>query len=968
MNVGLFCQTPKFLTGIYWKSWGMIIFLRPTVGAGKLSWESPCPCAREINNMIKILLLWFGLFGAVLLPARAMELHVSQDGNDAWSGRLAHPNSKRTDGPLATLMGARNAIRALKVQGSLNEPIRIMVADGEYDFTQPLELEPQDSGTALAPIVYEAARNAHPVFSGGRVIKDWHPGTNGIWETHLPAVAAGRWYFEQLWVNGRRATRARTPNHFWFYLADVTEGAAKAENGQPVERTAWLRPDDFKWVAGLSPAELRDVNLVVYHNWDVTRRFVNRLNENDHSLVTIGEPMESWNPWKKDSPFILENALRFLDAPGEWFLSRAGTLYYKPLPGEDMTRANVVAPVADKFIVIKGDPVTGKYAQYVTFKGLNFEHGQWLTSPGGFEPAQAAASIDAVVMADGARQVTFEDCQFRHFGTYGFWFRRGCRDDVIRHCEIEDCGAGGVRIGEMQLPSTPAFGTSHVTVDNNIIRHGGTIFPCAVGVWIGFSPDNQITHNEIADLFYTGISVGWRWGYGESNCTNNDITFNHVHHLGQGLLSDMGGIYTLGPSAGTVVNGNVFNDIYSFSYGGWGLYTDEGSSDILFENNLVYDTKTGSFHQHYGRDNVLQNNILADSRQWQLQVTRVENHLSFKLENNIIYWTNDSPTLAGPWLENRQLSRSNCYWNAGGFPVTFAGRSLAEWQHTPVNPPTDTNGKTESPSWAVQGREQGSRIADPLFVNAAKRDFRLEPDSPALKLGFKPFDYTQAGVYGEASWIHEANRISYPPPQTPPVPTPIPFAADFEDESVGALPRGFQVSTAGQGDAIRVTDETAAAGRHSLKFTDAPGLPQMWMPELCFQTDYRAGRAHNSFDLRLEPGTEVNFAWRDYSREPLYRTGPHFKVHDGKLEVDGKKLAGLPFGQWLHFAVSADLGPDRTGRWTLQVNVPGRTPLEWTNLPLGTSQFKTLTWIAFDSVADKRTVFYLDNFKLNDAL
>lgn len=916
--------------------------------------------------MSKILILWLGLFGAMLLPVRALNLHISPDGNDAWSGRLAHPNSKHTDGPLATLLGARDAIRALKAHGSLNEPTRILVADGEYDFTQPLELEPQDSGTAHAPIVYEAARNAHPVFSGGRVVNGWHAGANGIWETHLPAVADGRWYFEQLWVNGRRAIRARTPNHFWFYLADVTEDAAVGGKGHPVERTAWLRPDDFKWVAGLTPAELCDVNLVVYHNWDVTRRFVNRLNESDHSLVTIGEPMESWNPWKKDSPFILENALRFLDAPGEWFLSRDGTIYYKPLPGEDMTRANVVAPVADKFIVINGDPAAGQYVQHVTFKGLSFEHGQWLTPPGGFEPAQAAASIDAVVMADGARQVTFEDCQFRHFGTYGFWFRRGCRDDVIRHCDIEDFGAGGVRIGEMQLPSAPALGTSHITVDNNIIQHGGTIFPCAVGVWIGFSPDNQITHNEIADLFYSGISVGWRWGYGESNCTNNYISFNHVHHLGQGLLSDMGGIYTLGTSAGTVVNGNMFDDIYSYSYGGWGLYTDEGSSDILFENNLVYDTKTGSFHQHYGRDNVLRNNIFADSRQWQLQVTRVENHLSFTLENNIIYWTNDSPTLAGPWAANRQLTRSNCYCNAGGFPVTFAGRSLAEWQHTPINPPTSTNGETGPPFWAGQGREQGSRIVDPLFVNAAKRDFRLEPNSPVLKLGFKPFDYAQAGVYGEPSWIREANRITYPPPKTPPAPTPIPFAAGFEHDSVGAVPRGFQVSTAGHGDAIMVTDETAATGRHSLKFTDAPGLPQVWMPELCFQTDYRFGLAHNAFDLRLEPGAEVNFAWRDYASEPSYQTGPHFTVHGGQLEVNGKKLAGLPVGQWLHFSVSADLGPDLNGRWTLQVNVPGRTTLQWTNLPVGSSQFKTLTWIAFDSVADKRTLFYLDNFKLDD--
>jgi len=273
-------------------------------------------------------------------------------------------------------------------------------------------------------------------------------------------------------------------------------------------------------------------------------------------------------------------------------------------------------------------------------------------------------------------------------------------------------------------------------------------------------------------LFYTGISVGWRWGYAESNCKRNNISFNHVHHLGWGLLSDMGGIYTLGPSEGTVVRGNVFHDIYAHSYGGWGLYTDEGSTGILFENNLVYATKTGCFHQHYGKENVVRNNILAGSLEHQLQVTRVENHLSFTFENNIVYWTNHSPALAGPWSANRQLTRSNCYWNASSRAITFAGKSLSNWQHTPVAPPALTNGLARTPEWVSKGREQGSLIADPLFVNAAEHDFRLKENSPALQLGFKPFDYSQAGVYGEAAWLAEARRATYPPLEIAPAPAP----------------------------------------------------------------------------------------------------------------------------------------------------------------------------------------------------
>jgi hypothetical protein len=689
---------------------------------------------------------------SIVSPAHALDLHVAPNGDDVWSGRLARPNSTRTDGPLATLTGARDALRKLRAAGDLNGPARVLAAGGCYTLTGPLVLAPEDSGTAQAPVSFEAARGARPVFSGGRVIRGWEKGADGVWQTRVPEVAAGRWYFEQLFVNGRRATRARSPNKFWFHLADVREeklGAGGSGRAKEARQTITLRPDDFAAVAGLAPQELRDVNLVVYHNWDNTRRFIEGLDEQKKAIVSSGEGMKPWNPWRKNGHFILENARRFLDAPGEWFLARDGALYYKPLPGENMARAEVVAPVAEKFIVIQGDPAAGKSVEHVTFKGLTFHHSQWLTPPGGFEPSQAAAPIEAVVLADGARHVTFEDCNIGHVGTYVLWFRKGCRDDAVRRCHLHDFGAGGVRIGEVGIAAKEPERTGRITVDNNIIHHGGYIFPCAVGVWVGHSGDNRITHNDIAGLFYTGISVGWRWGYAESLAKRNTIAFNRVHHLGQGLLSDMGGIYTLGPSEGTVVANNVFHDIHAFAYGGWGLYTDEGSTGILFENNLVHDVKTGGFHQHYGRENIVRNNILAFSKEHQLQATRVEPHRSFTFENNIVYWTNNSPTLAGPWDQINFAARSNCYWNAGG-KVEFAGKPLADWQ--------------------ARGREPGTIIADPLFANAARRDFRLRPGSPALKLGFTPFDPSQAGVHGDRAWIARAKKTVFPPLELPPQP------------------------------------------------------------------------------------------------------------------------------------------------------------------------------------------------------
>jgi hypothetical protein len=242
-----------------------------------------------------------------------------------------------------------------------------------------------------------------------------------------------------------------------------------------------------------------------------------------------------------------------------------------------------------------------------------------------------------------------------------------------------------------------------------------------VGIFIGDNANHRIVHNHVHDLFYSGISVGSVQDFGPNHATNNFIEFNHVHDIGQGMLSDLAGIYT-GSTPGTRIAFNTIHDVARRDYGGWGIYTDEGSHQMLIENNLVYRCQDGALFVHHSRDITAVNNIFALSQQVAIDRGGIGG-LELTFERNLVYCLQGKAV--GDY-GSAHMSPAVCrfnrnlYWNASVELVLFAKKGFPEWK--------------------ALGQDKDSMIADPLFVDPNSGDFRLQPNSPVRQIGFKPWE------------------------------------------------------------------------------------------------------------------------------------------------------------------------------------------------------------------------------------
>lgn len=677
----------------------------------------------------------------------AGDLYVSTEGEDSWSGTAAQPNDDGTDGPFATIRRAKRAVRERKADAELDGSLTVWLRGGAYRLEEPLTFEPADS----APVTYAAYPGEEPVITGDQPVEGWaETEINGItaWKTTINEVAAGERYYRSLFVNGERRRRPRLPKAVDEVFEDgqmVTPDEERFYHFQPgTQKGRGKDVRTFEPEAGSIDPGWRnrdDVDVVAINKWYDERAPIGSVETKGGSaqaVITAFRPYYS-KEWQ-DRFYYVENVFEALSEPGQWYLDReTGECYYIPREGESIDAVTITVPQTRRLLEIRGNPTENRYVEFVGFKGVTFARTEWdhWIKPD-WNTGQSAAPTTGVITLAGARNCRLEECTVRTTGEYALDIRDGCTGLRVIECELADLGAGGIKMGSNESdPDGSGVPTGNNRLVDNHIHDGGRVFHMGAGILATDTYGNLIAHNHIHDLYYSAISVGWNWGYEKQIARDNHVEYNDIHDLGKNLLSDMAGVYTLGMQPGTVIRLNHVRDVWACDYGGWGLYTDEGSSHIVLEKNLVHDTNKQGFHQHFGRENIIRNNIFAFGEEGQIALSRTDgdHRPGFTFERNIVI-TDDEPLFLGGYdsdLDSDDLiSDLNLFWDV-------EGRDLVWGEHRSATEMISLE------AWRERGHDRHSIVADPDFADLADRDFDLSEDSPALEAGFEPFDLSAVG-------------------------------------------------------------------------------------------------------------------------------------------------------------------------------------------------------------------------------
>jgi parallel beta-helix repeat protein len=653
------------------------------------------------------------------------QIYIAPNGNDTFSGNRTNP--------LKTLEAAIQKASRLNTN---SDSIEIIVKEGVYYINKPIIITEKDWNSSKTLIIRGETRN-FPIFKGSIPMPKFEKVSNDLWKIDLSEILKEKKLtIHQIFVNDKRAVRARTPNVGELFNPISTKQTKNNSNQSLFNQTIELSSEDARSISLKAITNDYDKIIVSFnHKWLRTRGYINNISVNNRTFSITTPQIDPIIAFDTSSRFYFENSRHFLNAPNEWYLDNSGILYYVPSKGENINTSVVEIPILNELLNIKGSST--KKVKNISFRNISFQHTKYSVPRNGEIMQQAGWHVECAVNLSFAENVSFENCEIANISNSAIWFRTGCKNNKVSHSYIHNLGIGGIKIGDYQPSSNQINSTNNITIDNNIIHNGGLEIPTGVGVLIMHSGNNIVSHNDIGAFRYTGISVGWSWGYKNSQAVNNKIINNHIHHLGWAELNDFGGIYTLGLSEGTEVRNNVIHDVYSYNDFGWGIYLDEGSSYILVTNNLVYNCKAAGFHFHYGKENIIKNNIFANQYLSQLEATRVEKHNSFNFTNNIVYFTDGVLSNRPGWRNVHFQADNNLYWDARSKNIKFYNMNFDEWKN-----------KT--------GKDEHSVVADPLFQDPANFNFRFKNHSNIDKIKFIPFDYTQAGVYGDNEWKKKA--------------------------------------------------------------------------------------------------------------------------------------------------------------------------------------------------------------------
>ncbi len=715
---------------------------------------------------------------------QGVTLYVAVDGDDA--------NSGGADTPLATLAGARDAIRAMRKRS--DGGVTVMVGAGTYYLAETLVLGANDSGREGAPVRYEAADGEKVTLSAGRRLEcQWTPFRDGIMMCRLPEAAEGRLAFSQLFVNGKRQDRARWPN---ADRSNVENFSGYARPAGPIDAEA-LDPapepnDDMTFSGGPARGIEYDAENFTDKQWARPDEAVIHIHQSHHWgnmqwrikhidsagrrvwFGTGGQQMGA--KWCNDpcvvdqrSPYFIENVFEELDAPGEWYLdTREGILYVIPEAGVDLAAALVEAPALERIVEFAG--TQGSPVRHVTFSGFRIAHtaSTFLAEYEVPSPGDWAIHRGGAMLMTGTHDCTVANCWFDAVGGNAVFVSKHNRGCTVTGCTITAAGESAVCfVGSLEstVGSQRNF-PFECRAEDNHIHDCGVFGKQIAGAYVSRAKRITVGHNHIHDMPRAGVCIGdGTWG-------GHVIEYNHVHDTcqetgdhgpfnswgrdrgwclsqshGRGVgpinhaISDM----LLDPMETTVIRHNYFRE-----NSGWGIDLDDGSANYDIYNNLCVGV---SIKMREGGHRTVRNNIWVNGAKppsihcgYEDNNDRYFHNITYvstahlKEEHDLDFSSGKGrgevymltrPPANGPWLG--EVDR-NCFFSDLGEFAAFVRPVEGE----PRNYTFD--------EWRAVGLDEHSVFADPQFVDPANGDYRVQPDSPALAVGFENFQMGQWGV------------------------------------------------------------------------------------------------------------------------------------------------------------------------------------------------------------------------------